>query len=64
MSHETCVWEQIGPCVYCADHRERLYQGELPADRKPACSEHDWDQESGFGFYFQCRICGTVEWPE
>lgn len=64
MSHDTCTLEQVGPCVYCADHNERLYQGMLPADKRPPCTEHDWDEEKGLGFYFQCRTCGVMEWTE
>jgi hypothetical protein len=64
-AHEPCAWEQIGPCVYCADHDVRLYQGRLPADRRPAdCVEHDWDEEMGLGFYFICKRCGFKEWAE
>ena len=65
--HLRCRWEQIGPCVYCADHHVRLYQGSLPADRRPpACQpdQHDWDDEEGMGFYGICRTCKTVEWFE
>lgn len=64
MSHDTCNLEQVGPCVYCADHNVRLYQGVLPKDQRPECKEHDWDEETGLGFYFQCRTCGEMEWPE
>ena len=63
-THQQCRWEQIGLCVYCADHHTRLYQGTLPADRRPACNQHDWDEESGMGFYMQCRTCGEREWFE
>ena len=72
--HAECEkWEQVGPCVYCVDHRERLYQGRLPAQRDPqraakeaVCAEqgHDWDEEFGQGFYFLCRRCGEKEWTE
>ena len=62
--HEGCTWEQVGPCVYCADHSYRLYQGSLPEDRRPPCTAHDWDEESGVGFFMQCRTCGVVEWFE
>jgi hypothetical protein len=27
-------WKQVGRCVYCHDCGERLYQGQLPADRR------------------------------
>lgn len=27
LKHGECSWEQVGPCVYCADHNERLYHG-------------------------------------
>lgn len=27
LKHGECAWEQIGPCVYCKDHGERLYHG-------------------------------------
>jgi hypothetical protein len=28
--HEPHTWEQIGPCVYCADCQVRLYHGTIP----------------------------------
>ena len=34
--HQDCTWEQIGRCVYCADHNDprgraiKLYQGRIP----------------------------------
>lgn len=69
--HAECTtWQQIGPCVYCADHHERLYQGELPLERDPgrvkrqAECDHDWDPEMGQGFYWLCRRCGFKEWTE
>jgi len=62
--HRACKWEQIGPCVYCTDHDIRLYQGMLPEDRRPTCSQHNWDTEAGVGFYQQCRNCGAMEWFE
>jgi hypothetical protein len=34
--HEAHTWKQVGRCVYCDDCQERLYQGRLPAERKPA----------------------------
>jgi hypothetical protein len=66
-SNPTCEHadqEQIGPCVYCSDCGLRLYHGQLPKDQRPECSQHDWDTDSGLGFYFQCRTCGDLEWPE
>jgi len=63
-AHAPHTWSQIGPCVYCDDCNERLYQGQLPENRRPACDEHDWDEEMGEGFYFQCKRCGFVEWAE
>jgi len=63
-SHQSCTWEQVGPCVYCTDHDVRLYQGTLPEDRRPHCEAHDWDEEIGIGFYMQCRRCGVIEWFE
>ena len=65
--HDGCRWEQVGPCVYCADHHERLYQGRLPDSRrtKPACTEHEWDDGDSMcqgGFYFLCLRCGEQEW--
>jgi hypothetical protein len=33
--HQGCTWIQVGDCVCCGDHfGVRLYQGELPEDRK------------------------------
>jgi len=46
------------------DCNERLYHGQLPDDRRPACDWHDWDDEMGQGFYFQCKRCGVIEWSE
>lgn len=66
--HRDCAWEQIGPCVYCADHDVRLYQGDLPDHKRtvPKCADgdHDWDEEQGLGFYFICKRCGVREWTE
>ena len=66
--HADCTWEQIDPCVYCADHHVRLYQGTLPNERRvtPRCApgEHDWDEETGLGFYMVCNTCGEREWCE
>lgn len=72
--HKDCgTWKQVGPCVYCVDHNERLYQGELPASRDPqratkqaecARGGHDWDERFGQGFYYLCRRCRTKEWTE
>lgn len=64
VKHEPCAWEQVGPCVYCSDHSVRLYEGTLPEGRRPPCDGHEWDEEMGLGFYFQCKRCGLVEWPE
>jgi hypothetical protein len=63
-SHEPHEWQQVGPCVYCVPCNIRLYQGTLPEDKKPPCAEHDWDYDSGMGFYYQCRKCGEMEWTE
>lgn len=66
--HEPHDWEQIGPCVYCTPCGTRLYQGVLPEQKRkvPRCrdGEHDWDEESGQGFYAICRKCKTLEWYE
>jgi hypothetical protein len=33
--HQGCMWVEVDGCVYCGDHfGVRLYQGELPEDRK------------------------------
>lgn len=68
LEHDGCTWRQVGPCVWCADHRIRLYQGELPERKRtiPKCApeDHDWDYERGLGFYYQCRTCGEIEWTE
>lgn len=60
--------KQVGPCVWCADHGVRLYQGDLPDSKRvvPACAPdaHEWDMEMGAGFYSQCTICGFTEWHE
>ncbi len=63
-THDECTLEQVGLCVYCKDHNVRLYQGQLPADKRPACSDHRWDEESGMGFYRRCTVCGEVSWYE
>ena len=66
--HDACTWEAIGPCVYCANHGTRLYQGDLPEQRRttPRCpdGDHDWDEEMGMGFYILCKRCGFREWCE
>lgn len=67
--HESCTWEQVGPCVYCISHDVRLYQGTIPADRltTPPCMEHRWDDGDSMsqaGFYFLCLDCGAQEWTE
>ncbi len=67
--HEGCTWEQVGPCVYCVEHRNRLYQGQLPDNRRtvPKCEVHEWDDgdsESQCGFYLRCLVCGEQEWTE
>ena len=64
--HSGCDWSQIGPCVYCDTHNLRLYQGTLPDDKRriPICAVHDWDEEMGQGFFFQCKVCKFIEWPE
>lgn len=66
-THKDCTWEQVGPCVYCTDHNERLYQGDLPEARRttPKCTEHRWDDGDSMcqsGFYFLCLDCGEREW--
>jgi hypothetical protein len=33
--HEEHDWRQVGRCVYCQSCDVRLYQGTLPANRKP-----------------------------
>ena len=63
-AHAPHTWRQVGLCVYCDDCGERLYQGQLPDDRRPKCDRHDWDDEMGQGFYFQCKRCGVIEWSE
>lgn len=35
LAHSDCKWEQVGPCVYCADHNERLFQGRLKKTDQP-----------------------------
>lgn len=62
LGHEGHTWEQVGLCVYCVDCEVRLYQGTVPADRRPSCDEHRWDDESGQGYYSVCERCGAVEW--
>ena len=69
-AHESHRWEEVAPCVYCADCNVRLYQGVLPDDRDPgraarqAACDHDWDMDFGLGFYLVCRTCGLQEWTE
>lgn len=67
-AHADCSWVQVGLCVYCGDHSIRLYQGDLPDHKRtiPRCAdgEHDWDYETGLGFYYACRACGEREWTE
>lgn len=66
--HEDHPWKQVGLCVYCEQCGVRLYQGDLPDEKRtvPKCaySEHDWDPEMGQGFYFICMRCGFKEWAE
>lgn len=70
--HAECRWEQVGPCVYCTNHNQRLYQGQLPAERNPAAAVcaaegHEWDDADSMGqsgFYYLCTRCGEQEWPE
>jgi len=68
--HEPHRWEEVGPCVYCADCNMRLYQGSLPDHKDPsraarqAACDHDWDPEMGQGFYFVCVKCGFKEWGD
>ena len=35
-AHAECRWEQVGMCVWCADHNQRLYIGDLPDEKLPA----------------------------
>jgi hypothetical protein len=67
-AHKGCTWEQIGPCVWCKHHNLRLYQGDLPEHKRttPKCApeDHDWDPDTGLGFYSQCRACRYIEWFE
>ena len=67
--HADHPWSQVGPCVYCDDCGTRLYQGELPEDRRtiPKCPDdaHDWDNGDSMsqcGFYLLCLRCGVKEW--
>ncbi len=67
--HTACRWEQVGVCVYCADHDVRLYQGDLPDERRttPKCApgDHEWDDADSMsqcGFYYLCLRCGEREW--
>lgn len=69
--HRPHKWEEIGPCVYCADCNVRLYQGTLPPDKAPAnratCQHlnQDWDMDGhGLGFYGVCEDCGERIWAE
>lgn len=57
LAHGGCKWEQVGPCVYCADHNERLYSGRLPP--RVNCPGHEWDEQPGDGFW-ACRHCGLT----
>lgn len=64
-AHAQHTWAQVGPCVYCADCDVRLYQGQLPADRRPPCYAHEWDDGDSMsqcGFYLLCLRCGAIEW--
>lgn len=40
--HQACRWEEIGRCVYCAEHGDRLYQGSLPSDEDGKQALVDW----------------------
>ncbi len=68
--HAECQWKEVPPCVYCADHGVRLYQGSIPAEKDPelaakrASCDHEWDEEMGLGFYFLCKKCGFREWAD
>lgn len=69
--HEAHTWEQVGLCVWCTDCDVRLYEGELPAERRtvPKCpdGQHDWDNGDSMaqcGFFFLCLRCGAKEWTE
>jgi hypothetical protein len=68
LEHDGCAWKQVGPCVWCTDHGIRLYQGTLLERKRviPRCApeDHDWDPDTGQGFYYQCRTCGEIEWTE
>ena len=67
-THGEHRWEEVGPCVWCADCNVRLYQGTLPDDKAPAnramCQHHNQDWESGLGFYGICEDCGERIWAE
>jgi len=47
--HATCEKEQIGPCVYCVPHKQRLYQGTLAASVPVQEESERWEpqEESG-----------------
>lgn len=67
--HEPHRWEQVGACVYCTDCNVRLYQGDLPENRRttPRCpdGQHTWDDGDSMsqcGFYLLCLRCGVTEW--
>ena len=32
--HADCKWSQVGRCVYCDDHGVRLYQGDMPKEKR------------------------------
>ncbi len=70
-AHDGCRWEQVGLCVYCADHVVRLYEGDLPDVKRttPKCAadDHDWDDGDSMsqgGFFLLCLRCGEREWTE
>lgn len=76
VQHADCEWEEVPPCVYCKTHRERLYQGSLPAEKNPELAakrttcehlEHVMDDdgnEHGQGWYWLCADCGFKGWYE
>lgn len=68
--HEAHAWRQVGLCVWC-DCGVRLYEGDLPAERRttPVCADgqHEWDNSDSMGqcgFFFLCLRCGAKEWTE
>lgn len=62
--HARCNLVQVGPCVWCKDHDERLWQGRLPGaaadDDGPDLPEHyDPDDFEALGLSpSPCPECG------